>query len=87
MKIDTKILRPLKELDERSKKLKLIEYTENVYRLWDDQEQKVVIRRDVILRRRNISSKEDKETSKRQVIELQKTKKTKKNQKRVKKEA
>ena len=58
----------LKKLDERNKKLKLVGYTENGYRLWDDKERKIGIRRDVIF---NEVTKENKEINKKQAIELE----------------
>ncbi|KOX80317.1 Copia protein, partial [Melipona quadrifasciata] len=75
----TKILESLKKLDERNKKLELVGYTENNYKLWDNQERKIVIRRDVIFTE---VTKEDEETNKRQIIELQKDQENEEDQKR-----
>lgn len=62
----TPILETLRKLDERSKKLKLVEYTENSYKLWNEKEWKIVTRRDVIFNK----IMETKEINESQEIEL-----------------
>lgn len=53
-----KILEPLRKLDKRSKKYKMIGYTTNGYRLWDKGEQRVIVARDVIFREKIDTEKE-----------------------------
>lgn len=46
--VHAKVLGYLKKLDQRSKRYKFIGYATNGYRLWDEENQKVVVLRDVI---------------------------------------
>lgn len=43
-----KVLSYVKKLDERSKKYILVGYAQNGYRLWDENQRRIIIRRDVI---------------------------------------
>lgn len=66
-----KTLGPLRKLDERSKKYKMIGYTTNGYKLWDEGRQKVIVARDVIFREK-IETKKEKEDSTKVKITIKK---------------
>lgn len=50
--VHAKVLGYLKKLDQRSIKYKFIGYATNGYRLWDEENQKVVVYRDVIFEKK-----------------------------------